>query len=349
MPPRGETHPLGERARRPPRAPLPSPPCRERCLPGRRWAQGCRRRRRWVVVGMIRAACGGRRPACGRPRLLPSHGPSVRAATTRVWAAPACGPAAGCRREVRQAGARLTVMAPSGRASRWPNSPGLASHRGALRRATRASQSTSGSRCGWPSRSTAKTARELVGGGDDGAPAAAADGERLAVGVEPAAHGARGAVGAADEHGAQVLGAGLGAGVPALAGAAGADAGPGGEARGVPKVTAGPRREWRRPRRGRCRGRSRAGGAARRARPDRRRCAAAGRQGAGPARRARRAGRPGRGGRSRAGASTGHRRADRASATRTVAFRQRFLPQPRPSCHPVGIRPACAVRSPTGC
>ena len=38
-----------------------------------------------------------------------------------------------------------------------------------------------------------------------------------------------------------------------------------------------------------------------------------------------------------------------ASATRTVAFRQRFLPQPRPSCHPVGIRPACAVRSPTGC
>ncbi len=37
------------------------------------------------------------------------------------------------------------------------------------------------------------------------------------------------------------------------------------------------------------------------------------------------------------------------SATRTVAFRQRFLPQPKPSCHPVGIRPACAVRSPTGC
>ena len=35
-----------------------------------------------------------------------------------------------------------------------------------------------------------------------------------------------------------------------------------------------------------------------------------------------------------------------ASATGTVAFRQRFLPQPRPSCHPVGIRPACAVRSP---
>ncbi len=58
--------------------------------------------------------------------------------------------------------------------------------------------------------------------------------------MEPAALGARGAVGAADEHGAQVLGAGLGAGVPALAGAAGADAGPGGEARGVPKVAAGP-------------------------------------------------------------------------------------------------------------
>ena len=38
-----------------------------------------------------------------------------------------------------------------------------------------------------------------------------------------------------------------------------------------------------------------------------------------------------------------------ASATRTVAFRQRFLAQPKPSCHPVGIRPACAVRSPTGC
>ncbi len=42
-------------------------------------------------------------------------------------------------------------------------------------------------------------------------------------------------------------------------------------------------------------------------------------------------------------------RGPRPSATRTVAFRQRFLPQPRPSCHPVGIRPACAVRSPTGC
>ncbi len=34
-----------------------------------------------------------------------------------------------------------------------------------------------------------------------------------------------------------------------------------------------------------------------------------------------------------------------ASATRTVAFRQRFLPQPRPSCHPVGIRPARRPKS----
>ena len=37
------------------------------------------------------------------------------------------------------------------------------------------------------------------------------------------------------------------------------------------------------------------------------------------------------------------------SATRTVAFGQRFLPQPKPSHHLVGIRPANAVRSPTGC
>ena len=36
------------------------------------------------------------------------------------------------------------------------------------------------------------------------------------------------------------------------------------------------------------------------------------------------------------------------SATRTVASRQRFLPQPKPSLSPFGLRPACAVRSPTG-
>ena len=50
---------------------------------------------------------------CGR------HDPRrVRRTTTRVWAAPVCGPAAGCRRAVRQAGAQLTAMVPSGRASR---------------------------------------------------------------------------------------------------------------------------------------------------------------------------------------------------------------------------------------
>ena len=54
--------------------------------------------------------------------------------------------------------------------------------------------------------------RQLVGGGDDGAFVAPANDECLVVGVELPVSGARGAVGAADEHRAQVLGAGSGAG-----------------------------------------------------------------------------------------------------------------------------------------
>ncbi len=111
-----------------------------------------------VTSACLRGGLGtGVRPpravGCGR------HEPRrERRTTTRVWAAPVRGPAGG-RREVRRAGARLTAMVPSGRASRWPNAPGLASHRGAVRRTTRASQSTSGSRCGRPPRSAAPWAQ----------------------------------------------------------------------------------------------------------------------------------------------------------------------------------------------
>ena len=77
---------------------------------------------------------------------------------------------------------------------------------------------------------------QLVGGGDDGALVAAFLGQGLVIRLELAVNGARGAVGALDEHGAQRLVATAGAPGAAFGGAlvvAGTQAGPGGEAVGV--------------------------------------------------------------------------------------------------------------------
>ena len=77
---------------------------------------------------------------------------------------------------------------------------------------------------------------QLVGGGDDGAFVAAAPGQGLVIRLELAVVGARGAVGALDEHGAQRLVATPGAPGTAFAGAlvvAGTQAGPSRKAVGV--------------------------------------------------------------------------------------------------------------------
>lgn len=93
---------------------------------GRRTHGGCRRVRRRLSNGMVRAVCGDDGSCARLPRVV----------VARFEAVVGSG----------QALAQLTASVPSSRDSRMPNSASWASQRGALRLTTRASQSTSGSR-----------------------------------------------------------------------------------------------------------------------------------------------------------------------------------------------------------